>query len=1074
MKKFLLTLASAILATSGAMAEEAVFNFLGTTDKYGLTFQTAATVQPDIETPKTITQDFVDITMNPTETGGYALGGRANTAGLWICGQTTKPSFTVSVDGGTITEISITTSSSEKRIYTGGTLVPFTSEEYPNYISTWNGANKSVTFDFDDAEGKYDGYRITNITVTYSFASGDQKEAGLSFSAPTATGVVGEAFVMPDLINPNDLPVTWSSSNEAVATVDENGNVDLVGGGKAVITAYTAGNKDFASGFASYELTVIPVAVNVAQMKTYAPVAGDKVVVDFSMFVTYVDGEDIWTVDDDNNAAYIKGENSYKVGSVLEPDWTAVNSTINGDVQWTGELPAAGPTPIEMTYPEVNTITSADHARVVWLKGVTLNETFGTSSDEGSKSVTLHIHGEAIILFNAFGIKAQEAGSYDVLGVVDYKNTGSAAYLYFYPIEFVAGSAVVPMIEKDETLDLRKLSTSATFTEVTPLPYEIKGQEVSMTLQTAENGYWISKKGLQLRGGCTDTFTVSAKDRQITKIVIAGNDYFDNVTCGGTDITNSESSDADYNTVYTWERPSTYTANDVEVSATIEETKWGTHNTILYTITVYYMAESSGLDIANLSVKGSSVTVSIAEKSFDAASNINNPKFVDLAWTSSDPEVAAVTENGIEIKSVGSTTLTASVASEGYEEETVEYTLNVVNAAMSIEQMNTLAPVAGDKVTVYSGLPFYVAASVTGTYKTIKTEEDEDGNMVDKEVTLYEAYIFAEDTAGAPIAFYKDNGTVTIRYNKDDIIEGGWTATNASTSSIDIWAGVPTAKSRAQDWFGAFSQTSSLEGLTPNKVVVLTDVTLANGVPTAKGEFSGTLADGSEVTFVNLVTRTASVVRGVYNITGAVSKNDNGKVVFYPVDYKLTQELEPLFPESVNLTTDSQNVKVMQYFDDSADQIVVMLSGSTTNKTLKVTFEVPTGWDGYIGNVMDDLGQGFAPRRVNAIADEDWAPLSEYLSDGLEKTNTLTFNVDETGKPSMGGMYLYKGEKVYVADNIGVLCQVKYDDVTGVAAIEAADASAKYFNLQGAEVKNPAPGIYVKIADGKAVKVVIR
>ncbi|MDE6010888.1 MAG: hypothetical protein K2F87_05555, partial [Muribaculaceae bacterium] len=48
---------------------------------------------------------------------------------------------------------------------------------------------------------------------------------------------------------------------------------------------------------------------------------------------------------------------------------------------------------------------------------------------------------------------------------------------------------------------------------------------------------------------------------------------------------------------------------------------------------------------------------------------------------------------------------------------------------------------------------------------------------------------------------------------------------------------------------------------------------------------------------------------------------------------------------------------------------------------------------------------------------------------------------------------------------------VTLDYITGVEGVEAADANAVYYNMQGVQVKNPTKGIYVKVIDGKASKV---
>ena len=49
--------------------------------------------------------------------------------------------------------------------------------------------------------------------------------------------VIGHPFNAPKLINPNNLTIIYSSSNEKAATVDAQGNVTITGVGEAVIKA---------------------------------------------------------------------------------------------------------------------------------------------------------------------------------------------------------------------------------------------------------------------------------------------------------------------------------------------------------------------------------------------------------------------------------------------------------------------------------------------------------------------------------------------------------------------------------------------------------------------------------------------------------------------------------------------------------------------------------------------------------------------------------------------------------------------------------------------------------------------
>ena len=85
----------------------------------------------------------------------------------------------------------------------------------------------------------------------------EKQEAGLSYDVANFTATIGEDNVFPVLQNPNELEgISYSSSHDDVATVDENGTVTLVAAGQTTIKASFAGNDDFMEGSASYMLVV--------------------------------------------------------------------------------------------------------------------------------------------------------------------------------------------------------------------------------------------------------------------------------------------------------------------------------------------------------------------------------------------------------------------------------------------------------------------------------------------------------------------------------------------------------------------------------------------------------------------------------------------------------------------------------------------------------------------------------------------------------------------------------------------------------------------------------------------------
>lgn len=93
--------------------------------------------------------------------------------------------------------------------------------------------------------------------VVVTIAKADAVNSDLSFASATATATYGDATVTsPTLNNPHQLPLTWSSSNKDVATVNASGVVTIVGAGETVISAAYAGNDTYGANTISYTLTV--------------------------------------------------------------------------------------------------------------------------------------------------------------------------------------------------------------------------------------------------------------------------------------------------------------------------------------------------------------------------------------------------------------------------------------------------------------------------------------------------------------------------------------------------------------------------------------------------------------------------------------------------------------------------------------------------------------------------------------------------------------------------------------------------------------------------------------------------
>lgn len=145
----------------------------------------------------------------------------------------------------------------------------------PNNLSpiTYKSSNTGVAEVNEQGEVKVNKSGETTITVSYA-GTDTYTQAELSYTLTIkklANGIAidktsveddlngynGEAKQYVSLTNPNNLPITYTSSNPYVATVDESGNVKLVSWGKTTITVSYTGSEVYESATTSYELNVI-------------------------------------------------------------------------------------------------------------------------------------------------------------------------------------------------------------------------------------------------------------------------------------------------------------------------------------------------------------------------------------------------------------------------------------------------------------------------------------------------------------------------------------------------------------------------------------------------------------------------------------------------------------------------------------------------------------------------------------------------------------------------------------------------------------------------------------------------
>lgn len=484
MKKTLLTLFAIAAVCGVSRANEHKIVFDSGADVNGYPCQEWANTKSIDEltfVPEmSFTEEGIDFSLkNTADTGlGFAIvNGPGEFKGLLVYSGVSKdtwitPEITLTVPNGNIKSVKLCMYGQ----YAMSSLdIPFNGEdieavnETPYYYWTWTSEEgpESVTFGWSNI---YYVRIIRSIEVIYTEDLGGKIESGLSFNERSAEVVIGEDYTLPELSNPNNLAITWASSNENVATVDDKGNVTLVSGGKTTITAYGAATEEVAAGKAMYDLVVIPTASSLPALLTAAPEVYDRVKVNCDLRVMYGHGGYAYVLDPEDNAGCIEDTRYYdstsaggsmttvyNAGDIVPAGWIATNVTMYETVIWQG-LPADSDEKFEVVYPVVESVSPADVNRVVIMK----NLVFTTYTPSGNvKAYATAPDGTVYEFQDSFDIGSYPPGTYDVTFVVRYSKRGDTVYYFMSPIAFEESEEVsvdMSVTNAEESLHYYNLS----------------------------------------------------------------------------------------------------------------------------------------------------------------------------------------------------------------------------------------------------------------------------------------------------------------------------------------------------------------------------------------------------------------------------------------------------------------------------------------------------------------------------------------------------------------------------------------------------------------------------------------
>jgi len=201
-----------------------------------------------------------------------------------------------------------------------------------NEALTWNTSDKSVAK--VDNKGHVTVVGDGKAIITATSSDGKYKEQltltamfAISFAKKDTTLYVGQGFDV-EYVNNTKMSLAWESSDKSVATVDEFGHVNCVGGGKAIITAKTSDGK--------FEAQLTVTSIDIAKMfDSYCVVKYGTIRIDGSDFdCTFAHG--VFTNNSDRTVnltkcTFYRSGNRYKVVQInenIKPDyWKSVYAT---------------------------------------------------------------------------------------------------------------------------------------------------------------------------------------------------------------------------------------------------------------------------------------------------------------------------------------------------------------------------------------------------------------------------------------------------------------------------------------------------------------------------------------------------------------------------------------------------------------------------------------------------------------------------------------------------------------------------------------------------------------------------
>ncbi len=226
----------------------------------GETLTLTAKIDPETTTDKTLTWSSSDEEVATVDENGVVTALKPGKATITVSTSNGKTaSCEVTVEAKVIVAEGVALDRTEVTLTEGETLkltATIDPETTTDKTLTWSSSDEEVAT--VDENGVVTALKPGNVTITVSTSNGKTASCeitveakvivaeGISLDITEVTLTEGETLKLTAIIDPEtatDKTLTWSSSDEEVATVDENGVVTALKPGKATITVSTSNDK---------------------------------------------------------------------------------------------------------------------------------------------------------------------------------------------------------------------------------------------------------------------------------------------------------------------------------------------------------------------------------------------------------------------------------------------------------------------------------------------------------------------------------------------------------------------------------------------------------------------------------------------------------------------------------------------------------------------------------------------------------------------------------------------------------------------------------------------------------------